>query len=72
MLISLIDICKVIDRSRLLNGSDEVYKFRSKVQKAAYLLRYLGISPFNSYLFNIYLYGPFFQILQRITITEHH
>ena len=58
-LISLLDSWKIIDRSRLLDDSDEAFEFRLKVQKAAYLLRYLGISPFNNYSFGIYLYGPY-------------
>jgi uncharacterized protein YwgA len=32
---------------------------RLKVQKAAFLLRHLGVSPFNEYDFSLYLHGPY-------------
>jgi uncharacterized protein YwgA len=36
---------------------------RLKVQKAVFLLKHLGISPFKDYDFNLYLRGPYSPIL---------
>jgi uncharacterized protein YwgA len=51
------------DRDELLR--DENLRMRLKVQKAAYLLKYLNVSPFNRYDFNLYIHGPYSPELAR-------
>jgi uncharacterized protein YwgA len=41
-----------------LTGASSLKK-RLRIQKAAFLLRHLGVSPFNEYDFNLYLHGPY-------------
>jgi hypothetical protein len=46
-----------ISRERIT--TDDAFDERLKVQKAAFLLHYLGIEPFKNYSFNMYLKGPY-------------
>jgi len=38
---------------------------RLRLQKAAFLLRHLGVAPFTSYRFDAYLHGPYSPALAR-------
>jgi uncharacterized protein YwgA len=38
--------------------SEEDSRGRLRVQKAAYLLKYLGVEPFIRYEFSLYIHGP--------------
>lgn len=48
-----------IDRRRLVSEGEEGFRLRLKLQKAAYLLKRMGVEPFTKYEFNTYLRGPY-------------
>ncbi len=64
-LIDLLSSWGVIKYSGLLDLSDEAFQQRLKIQKASFLLRHLGISPFTDYQFSIYIDGPYSPELAR-------
>jgi uncharacterized protein YwgA len=39
--------------------SDDAFNDRLRVQKAVFLLNYLGVAPFTGYRFSMYLRGPY-------------
>jgi uncharacterized protein YwgA len=50
--------------------SDEDSRGRLRIQKAAYLLKYLGVEPFTKYDFSLYIYGPYSPDLAREYFSE--
>jgi uncharacterized protein YwgA len=44
---------------------EEEFLKRFRVQKAAYLLKYLGVRPFTKYDFSLYIHGPYSPELAR-------
>jgi len=57
-----------LDREELLRGEDS--RGRLRVQKDAYLLKYLGIEPFAKYDFSLYIHGPYSPELAREYYSE--
>jgi len=49
---------------------DENFLSRLRVQKASYLLRYLGVHPFTKYDFSLYIHGPYSTELAREYYSE--
>jgi uncharacterized protein YwgA len=49
---------------------DENFLKRLRVQKAAYLLKYLGVQPFTRYDFSLYIHGPYSPDLAREYYSE--
>jgi uncharacterized protein YwgA len=50
--------------------SDEDSRGRLRIQKAAYLLKYLGVEPFAKYDFSLYINGPYSPELAREYFSE--
>lgn len=48
-----------INKEALVSEGEEGFRSRLRLQKAAYLLKRMGVEPFKSYEFNIYLRGPY-------------
>ena len=57
-----------LSREELLREEDS--RGRLRVQKAAYLLRYLGVHPFTKYDFSLYIHGPYSPELAREYYSE--
>ena len=63
----LIEFLK-LDREELLRGEDP--RCRLRIQKAAYLLKHLGVEPFAKYDFSLYINGPYSPELAREYFSE--
>jgi uncharacterized protein YwgA len=63
----LIEFLK-LSKEELLRWEDP--RGRLRVQKAAYLLKYLGVEPFAKYDFSLYINGPYSPELAREYFSE--
>jgi len=48
-----------ISKEALLSDDEEGFDRRLRVQKAAFLLKKMGIAPFTEYNFSLYIRGPY-------------
>lgn len=59
-----------IHRDVLVSNSEEGFKARLKLQKAAYLLKRMGVEPFTKYEYSIYIKGPYSPELAKDYYSE--
>jgi len=63
-------LLEILGLSRDELKKEENFLKRFRVQKAAYLLKYLGVRPFTSYDFSLYIHGPYSPDLAREYYSE--